>query len=298
MDADQTQSRPDGFLHLVAWLDQNRKRVIIGVLAVLGVVLIAALVISFQSQKEERASKALSSVRAPFSPTQTNPVNTAESYLKVANDYSGTKAGSRALLLAATAQYADAKYAEALKAFDQFAREYPDSPWLPQALFGVASSLDAQGKAAEAMAKYEELRRRFPNEAVMDETKLALARLYEGQNRPADAYKLYDEIVKANPYSGLGSEAGLRQAELVEKHPELAKTNQPPVLSTTPTISLSNQVTRANTNRATPTTNVVKVQPMTNTAVRTQAVTLPRTGPATNSGAAKPQPPKGTSPSP
>ena len=286
MDAEQTQSRPDGFLNLVAWLDRNRKRVIIGTIGVLAVVLIAAGVISYQAQKEERASKALSSVRAPFSPTQTNPVSMASDYLKISQEHPGTKAGSRALLLAGTAQYTDANYAEAQKLFEQFTREYPDSPWLPQAVFGVASSLDAQGKANEAMAKYEELRRRFPAEAVMDETKLALARIYEGQNRPADAYKLYDELVKANPYSGLGSEAGLRQAELTEKHPELAKTNQPPVLSSTPMMmNLSNQVARTATNRAA--TNVIKMLPMTNTAAGTQAVTLSPTGPATNTGAPK-----------
>jgi tetratricopeptide (TPR) repeat protein len=285
MDADQTQPRPDGILHLVAWVDQNRKRVIIGALGVLAVVLIAVAVISYQGQKEERASKALSSIRAPFSPTQTNPVDTAENYLKVAREYSGTKAGARALLLGGTALYSDGKYGEAQKTFDEFTRQYGDSPWLPQAIFGVASSLDAQGKANEAMAKYEELRRRFPNEAVMDETKLALARIYENQNRPADAFKLYDELVKANPYGGLGSEAGLRQAELAEKHPELAKANQPPVMSTTPTFTMTNQAARPATNRPAA-TNIVKLQPLTNTASRTQAVTLPPTGP-TNSGAAK-----------
>ena len=283
MDAEQAQSRPDSVLDLVAWLDRNRKRVIIWALAATAVVLVAIAVITYQARKEERASMALSSIRAPFSPAQTNPVETAESYLKVAKEHSGTKAGSRAMLLAATAQYTAGKYGDAQQLFEQFTKEYPDSPWLPQAVFGVASALDAQGKTSEAMGKYEELRRRFPNEAVIDEVKLALARVYENQNRPGDAMKLYEELTKANPYGGLGSEAGLRQAELIEKHPELAKTNQPPVLSTTPTINLSNQVVRTATNR--PSTNVVKLQPLTN-VTRTQAVTLPPTGPTTNAGAA------------
>jgi tetratricopeptide (TPR) repeat protein len=296
MDAEQTRPQADSFLRLVAWLDQNRKRAALWALAVAAVVLIAIAVISYQVQKEERASKALSSVRAPFSPTAVNPADTAESYLKIAKEHEGTKAGSRALLLAATARFTEGKYADAQKLFEQFSREYRDSPWLAQAMFGIASSLDAQQKPAEALAKYEELRRRFPNEAVIDETKLALARVYETQNRLVDAYKLYDELVKGNPYGGgLTAEAGLRQAELVEKYPDL-KTNQAPVVSSAPPLmNFSNQMVRpTTTNRSG--SNMVQIRPMTNRpsmttnatiprAGVTQAVTLPPTGPTTNSSA-------------
>jgi tetratricopeptide (TPR) repeat protein len=301
MDAEQTRPQSDNFLHLIAWLDQNRKRAAIWAAGIAAVGAIAIIVISYQVQKEERASKALSSVRAPFSPTIVNPSDTSENYLKIAKEHSGTKAGSRALLLAATARYTEGKYADAQKLFEQFTREYGDSPWLAQAMFGIASSLDAQQKPTEAMAKYEDLRRRFPNEALIDEAKLALARLYEGQNRNAEAFKLYDELIKGNPFGGgLAAEAGLRQAELLEKYPDL-KTNQPPAMSSMPPLmNITNQITRPATNRAG--SNMVQVRPMTNQsgtnmvqirpatnrpAITTNAgATLPPTGP-TNPGAAQ-----------
>lgn len=272
MDAEQTQS--DSWLTFQAWLEVNKRKVMIWAAVVLGVVLLAIVVISYQAQKEQRASEALSAVRTPATGATVPLTGTADAYLKVARDHAGTKAGARALLLAATTRFQENAYADAQKLFEQFTRDYPESPWLPQAFFGVASSLDAQQKTAEASKQFEELRRRFPNHAVADETKLALARLYEGQNRQAEAFKLYDELLKANPYSGLGSEAGLRQAELLEKHPELARTNTPPALTTAPMISMTNAMLSQGTNR--PNTNVIRLQPMTNVGLApTQVVTVP-----------------------
>ena len=167
---------------------------------------------------------------------------------------------------------------------------------LPLAYFGVASTMDAQGKTADATKQFEQLRRQFPNDAVAEETRLALGRLYEAQNRPADAYKLYDELVKGNPYSGLGSEAGVRLADLVEKHPELAKTNQPPMMTTMPpplmlTNPMAQGTNRPNTNRT------IQIRPMTNTMQRPSTnlnagsaplTTLPSSLPTNPPVAAKP----------
>jgi outer membrane protein assembly factor BamD (BamD/ComL family) len=295
MDAQQTQpTQPsDSFYSFMAWLEVNKRKVMIWAAAALAVVVVAIIVISYQTQKERRASEALSNVRAPSSSASGSvpAAGAAEAYLRVAKDHSGTQAGARALLLAATAKFQDGAYADAQKYYEQFTREYPESRWLPQAYFGVASSLDAQGKTADATKQFEELRRRYPNDPVMDETKLALARLYENQNRPADAFKLYDDLVKANQFSGLGSEAGLRQAELLEKHPELAKTNLPPAMSPTPMMSFTNLMPQA-TNRTA--TNRIQIRPQTNTTQRptssqTQVVNIPLNLPTTNSAAsAKP----------
>ena len=298
MDAQQTQQpqSSDSFYNFLGWLEVNKQKVMIWAAAAVVVVVVAIAVISYQTQKERRASEALSNVRAPSASANASisPSAAAEGYLRVAKEHAGTQAAARALLLAASAKFQDGGYADAQKLYEEFTRDYPESRWLPQAYFGVASSLDAQGKTAEATKQLEELRRRFPNDAVIDETKLALGRLYEAQNRPADAFKLYDDLVKANQFSGLGSEAGLRLTELVEKHPELAKTNAPPVMNPTPMMSMSNIVPRA-TNRAL--SNRIQIVPQTNTTqrtntnttgVQTQVVTIPVNLPSTPAAATKP----------
>jgi TolA-binding protein len=293
MDAQQTQPS-DSFYNFVAWLEVNKRKVMIWTAAALAGVIVVVAVISYQAQKERRASEALSNVRAPSTAAATPTAGSADAYLKVARDHAGTQAAGRALLLAASTRFQEGAYADAQKLYEEFTRDYPESRWLPQAYFGIASSLDAQGKAPEALKQFEQLRRQFPNDAVADETKLALARIYEGQNKPAEAFKLYDELLKANPYSGLGSEAGLRQADLVEKHPELAKTNLPPAITPQQMITMTNMMQQA-TNR--PTTNRIQVRPMTNTTQipatnvtvsKTQVVNLPLTLPTNSASAAKP----------
>ena len=257
MDSDATQS--DSYLRFVTWVQANVKRIIIGAVIVLAAIAVIAIISYEQGQKEVRASHALANVAVPLSPTAPTPSGTADAYLKVAKDHSGTKAGARALLQAGAAYFVESKYADAQKTFEQFLKEYPASEWIPQAHFGIASSLDAQGKTAEAVAKFEEMRRRFATDSTSDEVKLALARLFEGQNKPADAHKIYSELVQANPYGGMGSEAGVRKEELEKKFPELARTNAPitiPQQMPVPLVGVTNQP--APTNRVTTITNLIR----------------------------------------
>ena len=250
----EAQTSESGTLiKFLAWFEVNKKRVLIGAVIVAAVGLAVGLAINYQSQREERASEALSDVKLPLSPLAQTPPGTADAYLRIAREYKGTKAAARALLLAGTTLFAQNQYDEAQKVFEQFTRDYPSSAFVPEAHFGIGASLDAKKKTAEATAKFEELRRRYGKSSVIEETKLALARLYEDQNKLEQARDLYDELMKANQmggqYNGLGSEAGLRMEDLLAAHPELRKTNAPPVMPTPPAIN-TNLVVRTLTNRA------------------------------------------------
>jgi len=258
MDA-KTAETP-AFIRFLAWFEVNRKRVLIGALIVLVVGLAAGLLIYSQSQREVRASEALSEVdvRAGSAPSggksgQIAPaLGAADAFKKVAQEHKGTQAGGRALIMAGTSLYTQGQYDEAQKLFEQFAKEFPASPFVPEALYGVASSLDAQKMSNEAIAKFEELRRRYAKSSVMDQTKLALGRLYEEQGKYAQALDLYDELVKGNQFSGIASEAGLRMEDLLSQHPELKKTNAPPIMSAatpTPGRPNTNLIVRPATNR-------------------------------------------------
>ena len=222
-------------LQLLSWLEKNKKRVsLIGGAVLVGGGLIGGI-IYYQSQREARASEALSDVRQPSNPNTPVPADTVQACLKVAKDFEGTSAAGRALLDAASILFTQGNYTDSEARYKQFLSGYPDSPFLPQGMLGLAYALDAQGRTADATAKYEELRRRFPNDSVIDETKLALARLYGVKQNPAEAYKLYNEIVSAGgQQSGIASEAGMRVADLMEKYPDLAKTNAPTPPTMTP----------------------------------------------------------------
>ncbi len=246
---DSEVARSAWFYDLVAWLQLNRKRVLIGAVVALVVAVAASAMIYTQNQKEVNASEALSEIRAPMNPATPPPPGLVDAYLKIARDYAGTKAAARALLVAGGALYVEGNHAEAQKLFERVTREYPESPWLAEANYGIAATLDAQQKIPEATAKYEELQRRFPNQAVIDEAKLGLGRLYEVQNKPAQALKLYEELLRANPYGGIAQEAGIRHTEIIEKHPELAMTNAL-ALAPSPLPTPSNPPVKASTNKS------------------------------------------------
>ena len=284
-------------LDLVAWIEAHRKQVLIG--AVIAVVVLGGGILFFyqQSQRELRASEALSDVRLPQIPSGVMPSGTAESYLEVAKAHGGTKAAARAVIEAAGVYYSQGRYADAQKQYERIAREFPESSWQAEAAIGVAASLEAQGKTTEAIAKYEELRRRYANSTVVDTAKLNTARLLE-QSKPAEALKLYEELMKiaqANPYSSLGNEAGLRMEELLKAHPELAKTNIPPPAITQIQPGQTGAVqTITLTNFAQPASNAVPNTNMVITLTNLPQAATNRVAPPTGNSTGTPVPPPNT----
>lgn len=256
MDSDVTQST--AFYNFLGWLEVNKKRLLVSGGVIAAIAAVTAIYIYSQVQKEEKASRALSEVRAGTGPSAPPPQDLAAAYFKVAGDYPGTKAAERAWLQGAGSLFVAGKHADAQKQFEAFLKQSPNSPWVPQALFGVASSLDAQKMPAEALRAYEDLRKRFGSDPVMDQAKLALARLYESQN-PKEALALYDDLLKANQYGGIGSEAGMRREDLLQKHPDLApKTNAPAL---TPPMMSSNPSIKIGTNKTITVSNLPSLKP-------------------------------------
>lgn len=223
---------------LWAWYEANKKPVAIGVVAVLALTVIIWFFIWRHNEKEVQAGQALSAVTAGQLGGSTGPKpELAAAYLKVANDYSGTKASTHALLLAAGSLFTEGKFTEAQTQFDKFRRDHRDSPFMGEALLGIAACQDAQGKTNEAVAAYKELIDRHPADNAVPQARFALARLYEAQNKPEQARSLYEEVERGNPYSSVGSEAGMRLEELKLKFPQLSvpapslvMTSAPPAL--------------------------------------------------------------------
>jgi TolA-binding protein len=215
---------------LWAWVGTHRKKVLWAGSVLAIVVLAVWFYVWKQGEQEVTASEALSNLRPVATVPGTPGVIAADAYLKLANEYPKTGAGTRALLLAAASFFTEGKYAEAKAQFDRFLRDYPQSPLRGQALLGSAACLSVQGKVAEATAAYEDLIRRHPTDPVVPRAKFALARLYEAQNRIADALKLYEELMRTEAYSSVGAEADIRLQELrrsIQTPVSMAPTNIP-----------------------------------------------------------------------
>jgi predicted negative regulator of RcsB-dependent stress response len=204
------------------WFETYKKQLAMA----LGVVAVAALVIWFllwqRDQKQVEAGTALSHVTTGLLDGTMAKPEAAQAYLKIANTFPGSVAGSRALLQAAGALFTVEKYPEAQAQFERFTREYQGSPFMGQALLGVATCLDAQQKTDQAINAYRDLVSRHSTESFIPLAKFSLARLYEAQNKPELARDLYQEVERASPFTSLGNEAGVRMEELIAKNPKLA----------------------------------------------------------------------------
>jgi TolA-binding protein len=188
-----------------------------------------------QEQRRIDAGNALSDVAVGNGSQRTD---TPEAYLRVAANFPKSSAAAQAVLLAAGNLFVEGKFTEAQAQFENFIRQYRESPFIGQALFGAAACLEAQSKTEQALTAYKDLVARHSKESVIPQARFALARLYEAQGKPELARDLFEQVEHENPYSSLGSEAGMRLEDLNSKYPKPAPT---PVssapLGTTPLVT-------------------------------------------------------------
>lgn len=212
-----------GSLTMLTWLEVNKKNLLmtVVVLAVAGAA--TGLFWHFRSQKELAASVALMQLTRPLGAAAGESVAKPSDYLAVADNYPGTGAAERALLLGAGQLFSEGKYVAARTKFEQFASTYPASELLPTARLGSAAASDALDELDRAMQGYQAVITNYPNDLVAIQAKLALALVYEAKMQPANALKIYDELIKSAVAAPTiwDSEVRLRHYQLLQRHPEL-----------------------------------------------------------------------------
>jgi predicted negative regulator of RcsB-dependent stress response len=255
MSSEATQTQSVTIYDVLAWIETNKRALIIGFVAAVVIGFTIAIVRYRSEQREVAASDALLKLKATLSPAEGTAPAEPSAYLKVAQDFPGTAAAERAKYLAAAALFAQGNYTEAQNQFANFVREQPQSPFAATAAYGIATSLEAQGKTDEALAAYQNLAVRYPNASVLDEAKLAIARIHESKKQPEQALRVYDELTKGTAMGTAASEAASRRRTLLAAHPELAKTNAPAVSGATAVVPTSTNVV------ASPASNAPAAQP-------------------------------------
>lgn len=238
MEAETTQS--DTFFKLMAWLHANRKRILIGAIAVAAIAVVSALVSWRKAVDESDANAQLFAIPGVVGLGARAELPAPTRLLDVAKEHPHTAAGEYGLLLGARELFMVGKYPEAQQDFAQFLSDYPDSSLVPEARLGVAASLEAQGNTKEAVQKYQELITAFPGEThIVSPAKLTLARLLEQENQPQLALTYYSQLAQIqNPYDPWAAEARERGQLLLAKHPELRKAEPTPGTASTMPFSL------------------------------------------------------------
>ena len=217
-------------VEVLAWFEVNKKRLLTAAGILLAIAFVAYAWSYLQSQRELRSNDALLALNVSFNGPTNIPPAASGDLLKVAREFSGTKAAERASFLAASAMFSEGKYAEAQGQFEKFQADFPSSRLSPSAAIGAAVALESQGKTAEALTAYQTFPTRFPGSGVLTQAKFAQARLNEEKKQIAEAYKLYEEVAKSGSFSTWVEQAMQRKEQLSIKHPDLAKTNAPSVV--------------------------------------------------------------------
>jgi TolA-binding protein len=231
MHSDTVQS--DVLWRTLAWVEHNKKQVILGTTAAILIGLIVYFVIWQRAEKQATASRALSEAFAAQMDERQAAEN-PDAFLKVAKEYPNSKAAARASLFAATGLFTSGKYDQALSEFQRFVRENQGNPFVAQGMLGIASTLEAQGKTDQALEAYSTVVERYPNSPVLAQAKFGLARLRQAKGDLERALTLYEDVGRDQGGS-LANEAGMRAEEIKQKHPDLAAKLQPkgPVLTPT-----------------------------------------------------------------
>jgi len=216
-------------IEFAAWVEVNKNKLLIGAAIVAAAIGAYAFYKWHRDETEAEANAALLKVDKPGVRSELAPEPGAQAFLQVATAHPGTSAAGRALLFAAGASFREYKYEDAKTQFEQFLRDYAESPLAPTAALGVAASLDAMNKTNEALLAYQDVGNRFGGAAVAAPAKLGLARLYAAADgSAAQALKICEELMRPNARSVWSAEAASLRKQLLSRYPELARANAPP----------------------------------------------------------------------
>jgi predicted negative regulator of RcsB-dependent stress response len=244
----------------LAWLELNRKRVVAAGVGLLALIVIGYVYLWLREGKEAQASQALLALKVTAAPEAGEKGASASDLLKVAADHGSTATAERAIWLAAGELYRQGRYAEAQPHFAKVLAADRRGLLAAMAALAVAACLDSQDKVDEALAAYGRVVADYPGTPSAGRAKLATATIHETRQQPQEALRLFDELSNARGFGSVSREAASRREALLKKHPELAKTVLPTVLSAAAATGVTNPPV-APTNAAPGSTNKMAGQP-------------------------------------
>lgn len=224
---DKEANNGGDILALVAWADAHRKQLIWTATAVAAVGLMLGLYVMYKNNREDSANATLFAVALP---TPGRPVTAALAapFAQVAEEYSDTTAGARAMLLAGGIYFEGNQYDQSTGMFQRLLASHPEYPLANLAALGIAVNLEAQGKLPEAASRYEEIVRRVPPDSTWSQAQSALARIYTEQNHPDRAFETYRQMLETRNSDSWTMEAQTQVRELLDKYPSLRQQLAPP----------------------------------------------------------------------
>ncbi len=128
-----------------------------------------------------------------------SPSERAAALRKVASDFGSAPAARIALFEAANTLYENGRYDDALKAFEEFLKKYPNHALSPAAMEAVGYCYESLGKWKEAIGAYQRLIQSRPGSPEAARANYRLAACFEKTGEKDKAVAAYKKVVELLP---------------------------------------------------------------------------------------------------
>ncbi len=193
---------------IAAWIQKNRKIIIIGSLIVLAVLIILGLFSLFGNSKNDKATAMLTDFEEAY--YEWSSVDEAEKEAKVTDlktifsnlesGYSSTYAYQRALFLMGDFYYYNEEWDDSISSFTKTAELFPKSYLAPIALFNAAAAREETGNSSDVLTLYLSIAEKYTESSLAPRALFSAGRISEGEGNEK-ALTMYNSLIEEYPSS-------------------------------------------------------------------------------------------------
>lgn len=181
------------------WMKAHVENVVIGGIAVVVLVFLAAYFVNGRSKSAWKASELLTQADMNFQQDSQSSAGQSRArahYQEVIETYGGTASALEARLGLANCDLQEGKVDAALAGYSQFVSEHPRTFLAPLAVSGKGYCLEAKSQYKEAAAAFASVSQLYPEAANLGQSLLDAARNYGKAGDPASRSKVLEQALK------------------------------------------------------------------------------------------------------
>ena len=193
-----------------AFIEKNLKKILCVIGAVIVVVVAGFLWNNYKNGKEADAQQAIAKSQQAFAQQQYEQALNGDGtqsagFLRIIDEYSGTKTANVAKLYAALCYAKTEKYDEAIKMFESFSQE-DDQMISPASLAALGNCYIQKGQNDKGVDMLLKAAKTANNDAITPLCLLQVAEVYEAEGKSDKAVELYKEIKEKHFRSPLSAD--------------------------------------------------------------------------------------------
>ena len=193
-----------------AFIEKNLKKILCVIGAVIVVVVAGFLWNNYKNGKEADAQQAIAKSQQAFAQQQYEQALNGDGtqsagFLRIIDEYSGTKTANVAKLYAALCYAKTEKYDEAIKMFEGFSQE-DDQMISPASLAALGNCYIQKGQNDKGVDMLLKAAKAANNDAITPLCLLQVAEVYEADGKSDKAVELYKEIKEKHFRSPLSAD--------------------------------------------------------------------------------------------